>query len=97
MAKSDSVAIVRYRENPFIKDMIVPVGTQNVRVSRLGREDNVLVNQITGEVHGTHVTAYRKVDKEEFVKVFTKNIALTFNLKAAGIKAFNVLLWSMQK
>ena len=97
MAKSDSVAIVRYRENPFIKDMIVPVGKQNVRVSRLGRDDNVLVNQVTGEVHGTHVTAYRKVDKDEFVKVFTKNIALTFNLKAAGIKAFNVLLWSMQK
>jgi len=91
------VSVVRYKENPFVQDMVVPIGKQNVRISRLGKDDSVLVNQLTGEVHGTHVTAYRKVDKEEFVKVFTKNIALTFDLKAAGIKAFNVLLWAMQK
>ena len=97
MAKNDSATVVRYKENPFIKELVVPVGKQNVRVSRLGKDDNILVNQATGEVHGTHVTAYRKVDKEEFVKLFTRNIALTFDLKAAGIKAFNVLLWSMQK
>ncbi len=97
MAKNDSATVVRYKENPFIKELVVPVGKQNIRVSRLGKDDNILVNQATGEVHGTHVTAYRKVDKEEFVKLFTRNIALTFDLKAAGIKAFNVLLWSMQK
>ena len=45
---------------------------------------------------GTHVTTYKSVDGEQFVKLFTANIALTFDLKAAGIKAFSVLLWSVQ-
>ena len=95
MIKNNSV--VRHKTNPFVKDMIVPIGKQNVRISRIGKNENILVNQNTGEVIGTQVTAYKKVDKAEFVKLFTKNIALTFDLKAAGIKAFNVLLWAMQK
>lgn len=36
MAKNDSATVVRYKENPFIKELVVPVGKQNVRVSRLG-------------------------------------------------------------
>lgn len=90
-------AIVRYEENPFIENMIVPIKSQRVQLSKLGRDDNVLVNQSTGEIQGTHVTTYRKVDSEEFVKLFTANIALTFELKSAGIKAFSVLVWILQE
>ena len=54
------------------------------------------MNQVTGEVHGTHVTTYKKVDSEQFVKLFTSNIALAFELSAAGIKAFTVLMWAIQ-
>lgn len=88
--------VVRYDKNPFLQNMIVPVRGQKVQLSRLGQDDNVLINQATGEVQGTHVTTFRKVDSEQFVKLFTKNIALTFDLKAAGIKAFNVLVWVLQ-
>lgn len=88
---------VRYEENPFIEGMIVPVKSRNVQLSRLGRDQNILVNQSTGEIQGTHVTTYRRVDSEEFVKLFTANIALTFELKAAGIKAFSVLVWILQE
>lgn len=88
--------VVRYDHNPFIEDMVVPIRGQSVRLSRLGKEDNILVNQATGEIQGTHVTTHRRVDAEQFVKLFTANIALTFDLKAAGIKAFNVLLWVIQ-
>lgn len=95
MAKNDS-GVIRHKTNPFVKDMLIPVGSRNVKISKLGGEDNVLVNQSTGEVHGTHVTVKKRVDQQEFVKLFTQNVALTFDLKAAGIKAFNVLLWSMQ-
>jgi len=87
---------IRYDENPFIEGMVVPVKGQRVRMSRLGRDDNVLVNQSTGEIHGTHLTTFRKVDSEQFVKLFTANIALTFELGAAGIKAFGVLAWILQ-
>lgn len=88
--------VVRYANNPFIENMVVPIRGQKVQLSKLGNDDNVLVNQSTGEVHGTHVTTYRRVDAEQFVKLFTANIALTFDLKAAGIKAFNVLVWMLQ-
>lgn len=88
--------VVRYDRNPFIENMVVPIKGQAVRLSKLGKDDNILVNQATGEVQGTHVTTYRRVDAEQFVKLFTANIALTFDLKAAGIKAFNVLLWCLQ-
>lgn len=86
----------RYKENPFLQDMIIPMEGRRVRLSTLGRDDNVLVNQRTGEVHGTHVTTYKKVDGEQFVKLFTANIAMTFDLSAQGIKAFSVLTWALQ-
>jgi hypothetical protein len=86
----------RYRTNPFLEGMVIPVKGRQVRLSKLGIDDNVLVNQTTGEVQGTHVTTYKPVDGEQFVKLFTANIAMTFDLKAPGIKAFSVLLWSVQ-
>lgn len=87
---------VRYDVNPFIEDMLIPVGTKSIKLSKLGKDDDVLVNQSTGEVKGTHITTYKKVDSEKFVKIFTKNIALTFNLKSAGLKGFNVLMFAIQ-
>lgn len=88
--------VERYETNPFLENMIVPVKGRQVRLSRLGRDDNVLVNQTTGEVLGTHVTTYKPVDGEQFVKLFTANIGLAFDLTSAGIKAFTVLMWSVQ-
>lgn len=89
--------VVRYEKNPFVDGMSVPVRGQQVTMSKLGGDENVLINQNTGEVHGTHVTTYRRVDSEQFVKLFTKNIALTFDLTAAGLKALNVLMWVVQE
>lgn len=86
----------RYKTNPFLEGMIIPVKGRQVRLSKLGQDDNVLINQSTGEIHGTHVTTFKQVDGEQFVKLFTANIALTFDLKSPGIKAFTVLLWSVQ-
>lgn len=89
-------SVPRYEKNPFIEGMIVPVSTKQVKLSKLGRDQNILVNQETGEIQGTHVTTYRKVDSEQFIKLFTQNIGLTFELNSSGIKAFNVLIWSVQ-
>ncbi|WP_375649903.1 replication/maintenance protein RepL [Bartonella sp. MU70NMGDW] len=91
------IKATRYEENPFIEGMTVPIKNQRIRLSRLGRDDNVLINQSTGEIQGTHVTTFRRVDSQEFIKLFTNNIALTFELKTAGIKAFGVLVWMLQE
>jgi hypothetical protein len=90
------MSLQRYKTNPFLADMIVPVKGRQVRLSRMGSDDNILVNQNSGEVHGTHVTTYKRVDGAQFVKLFTANIAMTFDLSSAGIKAFSVLLWVVQ-
>lgn len=87
---------IRYAENPFIENMVIPLGKKSVRLSRMGKDNMTLVNNETGEDLGTHVSTYKKVDTEKFVKLFTKNIALTFDLTSAGIKAFSVLVWIVQ-
>lgn len=76
--------------------MLIPVRDAKVQLSRLGKDDNVLINQATGEVQGTHITTYKQVDSEQFVKLFTANIAMTFDLTSAGIKTFNVLMFAVQ-
>ena len=90
------MSLVRHKTNPFIGDMIVPVRGRQVKLSRLGRDQDVLVNQTTGEIRGTHLTTYKRVDGEQFINLFTANIGLTFDLSAAGIKTFSVLLWVVQ-
>ena len=90
------MSLLRHKTNPFIANMVVPVKGRKVKLSTLGKDENVLVNQATGEVQGTHITTYRRVDGEQFIKLFTANIGLTFELSAAGIKTFGVLLWVVQ-
>ncbi|APX10080.1 hypothetical protein SL034_004307 [Vibrio harveyi] len=96
MTGKSNKPVVRYDKNPFTENMDIPMSSKSVRLSKLGKDDNVLINQGTGEELGTHVTTYKKVDSEKFVKLFTANIALTFELKSAGVKAFNVLMWAYQ-
>ncbi|WP_245677505.1 hypothetical protein [Candidatus Arsenophonus triatominarum] len=62
----------------------------------MGKDRNVLVNQLTGEILGTHVTTYKKVDRGKFIKLFAENIAMTFELGSAGLKALNVLIFTVQ-
>lgn len=96
MLKSKNEEVTRYKQNPFIENMLIPIGTKQVRLSKMGKDRNVLVNQLTGEFLGTHVTTYKKVDKGKFVKLFAENIAMTFELGSAGLKALNVLIFTVQ-
>ena len=86
----------RYKSNPFLQNMVIPVKGKQVRLSAIGKNENILVNQSTGESCGTHVTTYKRVDGEQFIKLFTANIPMTFDLSAQGIKAFSVLMWALQ-
>ncbi len=86
----------RYKTNPFLKPELIPVEGRQVKIAPMEGGNPVLVNQ-DGQAQGTHLVTYRKVDAEQFVKLFTDNIALTFSLGSPGIKAFNVLLWAVQR
>lgn len=87
---------IRHRENPFVENMLIPIKNKQVKLSKLGAKENILINQENGDVLGTHVTTYRPVDSKQFVKLFTSNIAMAFDLGSAGIKALGVLIWAIQ-
>ena len=94
--KSKKDSVLRFKKNPFTENMIVPMGKKCVQLSKLGKDNNVLINTETGEHFGTHVTTYRKVDRTKFVKLFAENIAMTFDLGSAGLKSLNVLIFAVQ-
>ncbi len=87
----------KHRVNPFTENLVITTTSKQVKVSPFGKNDNVLVNQDTGEVKGTHVVTYKQVDDTEFVKMFTGNIALAFDLTAAGTKALWITMHALQK
>jgi hypothetical protein len=89
--------MIKHSENPFLNTDEISFKNKQVRISVTGKDQNILINQETGETNATHVIAYKKVDDGEFVKVFTANIALTFGLSSAGQKVFNMLLHVVQK
>lgn len=88
--------VIRHSTNPFVKDLVINKKAKQVKVSTLNKDRNILINQETGEIRGTHVVTYKQVDDAEFVKLFAANIGLTFDLNAAGIKAFTVLIHVVQ-
>ncbi|OUR61668.1 hypothetical protein A9Q74_08595 [Colwellia sp. 39_35_sub15_T18] len=97
MSEKSSVKLTRYKINPFVKDLEISVRNKNIRISKTGKKDNVaLVDMDSGDKKGTYISTKKLVDSESFLKLFTGNIALTFDLKSAGIKAFNVVCWVMQ-
>ena len=91
-----SKQIYRHDLNPFVGDMDIPLRNKSVRVGTLGKRNSILINQDTGEKSATHVVSFVKSDSKEFVKVYAKHIAMTFELTQAGLRAFNVLVWVVQ-
>lgn len=85
----------RHKKNPFLEGMTLTVGSKSVTVSPMGSDNNVLVNQVTGEVTGTHIVARKRVDSEKFVKTFSNYMAFTFDLSKAGNKALQIVMWAV--
>lgn len=96
MLADDDFRKKRYDTNPFLDNLTVTKKSKIVTVSPMGKNDNVIINQSTGEIKGTSINTYKAVDNETFIKLFTQNIALTFDLTASGLKALNVLIYAVQ-
>jgi len=91
----------RFLENPFLKDMVIPVKGKSVAVGNLekvlGENNEVSVmDSSSGEVLGTSVSVFRKVDSQQFVKLFSHRIGSMLNLTAAGNKVICLLVWGVQ-
>jgi hypothetical protein len=91
-----SLALTKYKTNPFLDDFEVLTSNKQVRISGGDNSNLMLQNIENGERQATHVISYRKVDKELFIKLYTQNCSALFGLTATGTKAFTFLLWLMQ-
>ncbi len=84
----------KYETNPFINMKVVH--TRGKKVS-LGVRSHSVLNNETGQVESLALQAYKEVDSEEFVKIYTANVGLLFDLKSAGKKVLQLLLAALQK
>lgn len=89
---------MRFENNPFDREFEIKVKGQQVTLAS-GITKPSLCSGVTGELamEQTHVVTYKEVDAEEFLKLFTRNISLLFNLSAAGHKALIVLCFAVQR
>jgi hypothetical protein len=94
--KQSKLKLVKHKESPFLENFTVSTKGKRVTVNQIGKTNDMIVSPDTGEIKGTHVVAYRQVDDAEFVKIFTANIALTFELNQSGRKVFDMLIRVMQ-
>ena len=74
----------KYEKNPFMEAVVVKTRSKKLTVARGG----MIVDQSTGEIEGlTEVAQVIEVDEGQFVKLFTKDLAIWFDLNKAGYPA----------
>lgn len=86
--------IIKYKHNPFLSDLVIKQGSKKITASA-NRFD--VIDKNTGEVNGACFGTYKKVDKEEFVKIYTANVGVIFELNGAGKKLFQILAMRLQE
>nr|CDP79597.1 Rep related protein [Bartonella schoenbuchensis]CDP79662.1 Rep related protein [Bartonella schoenbuchensis] len=79
---------MRYADNPFDADRVLPINKKWIQISRLSHP--------TSKNKGTHITTYKQANHKQFVMQSIDAIKKIFELKIAGVKAFRVLMWLFQ-
>jgi hypothetical protein len=91
--KPRKAGVTVYRKNPFWSPTEVKVGTRKVTIS-----GGFMTKAETGEsIHHAGIHRVEHVDETQFVKLFTQNLKLFFNLSAPSQKVLQVLLKELQK
>lgn len=91
--KSQKEGVLVYKENPFWESYEVRVGKRFIRVA-----GGFHVSEETGETiqhSGIHIVEEK--DEDEFVKLYTRNIKIFFDLKPTSLKVLQVLLHTIQQ
>jgi|GEM_PF-859031 len=83
----------RFKVNPFIENVKVLTKNKKITVAK-GR---AIVDLNSGEIEGwTEVSQVVEVDKGQFIKLFTNDLAIWFELNKPGIRVFGALLVVVQ-
>lgn len=84
----------KYEVSPFIDRLTIKTRGKKVTVAR----GSALVDLSTGEVEGmTEIAQIVEVDEGQFVKLFTKDLAIWFDLNKSGMRVFGALLTLVQE
>ena len=84
----------KYEVNPFIDRLVVKTRGRKVTVAR----GSTLVDLQTGEIEGiTEIAQIVEVDEGQFVKLFTKDLSVWFDLNKSAMRVFGALLTTVQK
>ena len=83
----------KYEENPFIEKIIIKTRGKKITVAR----GSTLIDMKTGEIEGvTEISQIVEVDEGQFIKLFTKDLAIWFDLNKAGLRVFGAMLTVIQ-
>jgi predicted transcriptional regulator len=93
--KSSRVSDVeKYEKNPFIEKLVIETRAKKLTVARGG----MIIDQSTGEIEGvTEIAQVVSVEKEQFIKLFTKDLQIWFDLNKSGVKVFGALMTAVQQ
>lgn len=91
--KSQKEGVLVYKENPFWEPYEVKVGKKFIRVA-----GGFHVSEETGEsIQHSGIHIVEEKDEDEFIKLFTRNLKIFFDLKPTSLKVLQVLLYTIQQ
>ena len=88
--------LLKYKENPFMNGLAIPVGYKMVGLSEKSGEQKCLINIKTGETEVVAQFTKRRVDGRRFVKVFTEMLAFTDRLSITARKVMEIIQYNLQ-
>ena len=79
----------RYRENPFLKEVVENAKIGYKRIASKDNADLAIINKNTGELQGAAGLWYKEeVEKSKFLKIYADGLAQILGLKSPGKKVF---------
>ncbi|HBY9006861.1 TPA: hypothetical protein MI937_29865 [Klebsiella pneumoniae] len=96
--KTENDKLTEYKMNPFVfdKELKIETKTRNLTV-RKGTELVNKDNADESESYFSNIVQKKEVDKEEFIKLFTSQIKVYFDLTKTAHKIFLIILALYQK
>ena len=86
--------ISKYRENPFLDKIVIQTRGKRIRSNVTSHH---IIENDTGNISGLSLSAFAEVDTEEYVKVYTMNLGMMFDLSSAAMRILNIVMRAMQK
>ena len=95
-------SVPKYEESPFRKEWVDDFQVQKKREYITPQGDrgiqNILISRDDGEIIGeSQFYQYKKVDQEKFIKIFTKRLAMRWDMPSSAIRVLTYVVAMLQK